>query len=145
MDKYNLQRFLDAQNQDDMYLNALNEIKCGKKVSHWIWYVFPQHVALGRSPMNIRYGITSSKEAKAYIENDILRERLLTICEALYEIKGRDLVSIVGEIDALKIRSCCTLFDAVAPEYTIFKMIIKKYCRSLPCYRTLGLLEREEE
>ncbi|KIR03188.1 hypothetical protein P261_02003 [Lachnospiraceae bacterium TWA4] len=138
---YNLQRFIDAQNNGHAYETALREIKNGSKNTHWIWYVFPQHVALGRSSMNAKYGITCAKEARAYIENEILRERLLEISEALYALPTNDPVSVLGSVDALKVRSCCTLFRAVAPEYEIFDKLIEKYCRGIPCADTLELLK----
>ena len=87
---YYLERFLDAQNYKGTYERALQEIKNGSKETHWIWFVFPQCYGLGYSEQSRRYGIKGSCEAKAYIENEILRERLLEICEALSSLNSTD-------------------------------------------------------
>lgn len=113
---FDLERFIKAQDDDGMYRTAIKEITDGKKRSHWIWYVFPQLHGLGRSDMAVRYGISSLDEAVAYLSHGELRKRLYHAVRALIENnRGRDIESVLGYIDAMKLRSCLTLFDAVEP------------------------------
>ncbi len=113
-DTFNRQRFLDAQEND--YADALREIKQGYKQSHWIWFIFPQMRGLGRSPMAENYGIKSIEEARAYLEEPILKKRLIEISSALLKHKGKSTAyEILGTLDAIKVRSSMTLFDHVMP------------------------------
>ncbi len=119
-DPYNLQRFIGAQ--DGFYKQALKEIRDGRKMSHWIWFIFPQMAGLGHSCMSEHYGISSLDEARAYLEHPILRKRLVEITEALLAHSRKRLFhspktafEILGTIDAIKVRSCMTLFDVVEP------------------------------
>lgn len=113
-DRYNLQRFLDAQSY--CYQQALLEVQDGQKRSHWIWFVFPQLSILGHSRNAKYYGISGYDEAEAYLEHPILGERLRAITKALLAHTDMDVVEIFGEVDAMKVRSCMTLFDAVSPD-----------------------------
>jgi len=123
---YDLKKFLDAQEQD--YKTALAEIKNGRKVSHWIWYIFPQLKALGRSGRAQFYGIENLDEAKEYLKNEVLRERLLEISGALLELKNNDIEYIMGSsIDKMKLQSSMTLFHLAEPNCEIFKKVINKY------------------
>ena len=108
MDINSLDRFLEAQER--MYPVALKEIQNGEKESHWMWYIFPQLRGLGRSQMAYSYGINGIEEAKAYLAHPVLSARLIEICEALLEHKGEDIEDILGDIDAMKLRSSMTLF-----------------------------------
>lgn len=146
MSKYNIERFINAQDVEGYgsYKQALSEIQSGRKESHWIWYIFPQHIGLGKSSMNDLYGIKCLAEAKEYYENDVLRSRLIEICTALYELSTDDPVAVLGIPDAYKMRSCCTLFKVVAPECDIFGRLLEKYCQGVECDRTLELLLEED-
>lgn len=145
MGEYNVERFIEAQNAPGYgsYKQALSEIKAGRKESHWIWYIFPQHIALGKSSMNNLYGIKCLDEAKEYYNNDVLRGRLIEICTALYELSTDDPAAVLGIPDAYKMKSCCTLFKAVDPECKIFGQLLEKYCQGEECVRTLELLSEE--
>lgn len=113
---FDLERFIKAQDECGMYRAAIKEITDGKKRSHWIWYVFPQLRGLGYSDMAVRYGISSLDEAAAYLGHDELRKRLYHAVKVLIEHNhGRDIESVLGYVDAMKLRSCLTLFDAVKP------------------------------
>ena len=119
-DPFNLQRFLGAQ--ESFYAQALKEIRNGRKTSHWIWFIFPQLRGLGHSPMADNYGISSLDEARAYWEHPILHQRLVEITESLLIHSKRRIFhspktafEILGTIDAIKVRSCMTLFDIVEP------------------------------
>ena len=124
MDKFNLDRFLDGQRFGYDY--ALREIKAGKKVGHWIWYVFPQLKGLGHSPNSEYYGISCKEEAEEYLAHPILGARLREITNALLAIEGKRIEEILPPIDVLKVRSCMTLFDEVSPD-DIFSEILVKY------------------
>lgn len=118
----NLQRFLIAQNH--IYNQALQEIKHGKKESHWMWYIFPQMKGLGSSAMSDTYSINNRFDAKAYIVHPILRERLIEVYKAILD-NSKTVYDIFGD-DTIKVRSCALLFASVSNE-TVFKRIISKY------------------
>lgn len=138
---YDLQRFKNAQEQSYAgYQEALQEIRNGCKVGHWIWYIFPQVKGLGRSGMSDYYGLRGVQEAKAYMEDPLLRERLLEITTALLRVEGKSAVEILGDIDTKKVRSCMTLFAEVAPQEPVFKEVLEKYYQGKVDRRTLGLV-----
>lgn len=119
-----MERFLKAQ--ETQYINALAEIKNGRKTSHWIWYVFPQLEQLGRSSTAKYYGIKNIDEAKDYISTPLLRERLVEISEALLD-NDCSAVKILGYTDAMKVRSCMTLFHCADPSIEVFGRVIDKF------------------
>ncbi len=112
-DPFHLQRFIDAQQHTYKY--ALDEIRNGRKEGHWIWFIFPQMKGLGQSYMSENYGIISLDEARAYLAHPILRSRLIEITQTLLQHKDKSAFEIFGTIDAVKVRSCMTLFDVVEP------------------------------
>ena len=123
---YDFKKFLDAQEGD--YKIALAEIKRGRKTSHWIWYIFPQLKALGRSGRAQYYGIENLNEAKEYLQNEILRARLLEITQALLQLENNDIEYIMGSsIDKLKLQSSMTLFHLAEPNCEIFIKVIDRY------------------
>ena len=110
-----LERFLDGQRFG--YETALAEMVKGRKMNHWIWYIFPQIKGLGHSPNAQFYGIRDLDEARAYLAHPILGKRLKEITAAVLAHKGKDIYEIMGSsIDALKFRSSMTLFDLVSPD-----------------------------
>ena len=119
-----MERFLKAQ--ESSYPIALNEIKNGRKRSHWIWYIFPQLAELGRSSKAKYYGIKDINEAIKYLENNILNTRLIEISETLLLINDTA-VHIFGRIDAMKVKSCMTLFHMANPENEVFSKVIDKF------------------
>lgn len=123
---YNLQRFLDAQ--EDMYLVALKEIRKGGKQSHWIWYIFPQEKGLGYSYNSQFYGLDGEEEARAYLAHPVLGTRLREITRALLAHRGqRTIRQLMGsEVDVLKLRSSMQLFDKVSPD-DVFAEVLKAY------------------
>lgn len=120
-----IERFVRAQD-GNVYERALAEIRSGRKRSHWIWFVFPQARGLGRSPMAERYGIASRAELDAYVSHPLLRARLLEISHALLALPGSDPVAVLGDIDALKVRSSMTLFE-LADVDPVFGAVLDKY------------------
>ena len=140
LDPFNLNRFLGAQ--ESYYADALREIKQGYKQSHWIWFMFPQMRGLGRSPMAENYGITSIEEARAYLANPTLKQRLIEISTALLKHKGNSTAyEILGTLDAMKVRSSMTLFDQVMPN-TIFAEVIDAFYNGERDEITLELLKQ---
>lgn len=133
-----LQRFVSAQARD--YAQALAELKAGRKQTHWMWYVFPQLRGLGRSAMAQEYGLKGREEAAAYLAHPVLGPRLLACVHAVLGHQGRSAEDILGNIDALKFRSCLTLFTEVAPEEPVFKTALAAFYRGEPDAETLRLL-----
>lgn len=109
-----LERLVAAQEQ--IYPRALDEIRRGRKRSHWMWYIFPQLRGLGRSAQAERYGIQNAEEARAYLAHPILGARYVECVEALQDLIGHDPVAVFGEVDALKLRSSLTLFEAIGDQ-----------------------------
>lgn len=122
-----LKRFIDAQNSEYAgYATALNEVKSGKKVSHWIWYIFPQIKGLGFSYNSQFYGIKNIEEAKQYMADSVLSRRLREITIELLKHSDKNIVSILGIIDAKKVKSSMTLFDMVCPN-DIFQQVLDTF------------------
>jgi uncharacterized protein (DUF1810 family) len=109
-DPFRLERFVDAQT--DVFETALAEIRAGAKRSHWMWFIFPQLAALGQSATAKHYGIESLAEAQAYLAHPLLGPRLRECVSALQALPPAKAEQVFGPIDALKLRSSLTLFDA---------------------------------
>lgn len=116
--EFNLDRFLEAQMHS--YDIALQELRHGEKRSHWIWYVFPQLRGLGVSSTSHTYGLTGLAEAQAYLAHPTLGQRLKEAINAMLAHRSRTAESVLGDLDALKFRSCLTLFSLAAPSEPIF-------------------------
>jgi uncharacterized protein (DUF1810 family) len=129
---YDLQRFVDAQNEQGTYQRALEELRAGLKTSHWMWFVFPQRAGLGRSETSQRYAIDSAQEARAYLEHPLLGRRLVESAEALLIHRDTTASKILGEIDALKLHSSMTLFAAIAPEQPVFQRVLDRFYAGEP-------------
>ena len=138
-----INRFLEAQNIPYIcgYEQALQEIREGEKCNHWIWYIFPQLRFLGRSATAHYYGIEDREEAERYYENDILRARIREITEALLVHSDKTALEIFGSIDALKVRSCMTMFDILSPN-DIFADVLDLFYNGERCRPTLSALRR---
>ena len=139
-DPFDLGRFVEAQASD--YETAIGELRSGRKRSHWIWYILPQLRGLGRSEMSVRYGLESLAEAKAYLAHAVLGPRLRECVRTLNALPGSDPVAVLGGIDALKLRSCLTVFAEASDEDSLFQEGLDKYFRSEPDAATLSLLDR---
>lgn len=141
MDTYHLSRFLAAQDSYSQYKTALEEIRNGRKRSHWMWFVFPQLKGLGHSYNAEYYGIAGADadEARAYWLHPVLRDRLQEITEALLLLDGLSARQIFGEVDAMKLRSSMTLFWKVTEE-ELFRKVLDKYYEGKMCDSTLEML-----
>jgi uncharacterized protein (DUF1810 family) len=133
-----LDRFVRAQEKD--YAQALAELKAGRKRTHWVWYILPQLRELGRSPMAREYGITDRAEAAAYLAHPVLGPRLVACVHAILGHADRTAVEILGGVDAMKFRSCLTLFHAVAPSEACFANALQVFYEGKPDVETLRRL-----
>ena len=128
-----INRFIEAQEGAYAdYIQALNEIKQGKKMSHWIWYIFPQLKGLGHSRMATYYGIINKEEVEQYLAHEVLGARIREITEALLAHKEKKASDILGNIDAKKVRSCMTMFDCISPN-DIFAEVIDSFYDGKRC------------
>ncbi len=122
---------------------AQGELRAGRKQSHWMWFVFPQLCALGRSSTARHYGLDSLADAKAYAAHPVLGPRLVACAELVLHAPGASAEAIMGGVDALKLRSCMTLFAAAAPEQPVFAAVLRRFFAGEPDPLTLGLLAAE--
>ena len=146
MEETGLERFLKEQEED--YPKALEEISMGKKQSCWMWYIFPQIQGLGFSEMNKKYSIKDIEEAKAYLENETLKKRLIEITQALLDIEETDIHEVMGADDC-KLKSSMTLFKIVEEQYNIdcgkvFQKTLDKYFKGEDDQRTITILEKQK-
>lgn len=133
-----LDRFVQAQ--EGVYETVLDELRRGSKRTHWIWFVFPQLRALGRSGTARHYGLENLDEAAAYWAHPTLGPRLRECVETMLQVQGKSAVTILGDIDALKFRSCLTLFLAVAPSDRSLQAALARFYAGEPDSLTLDLL-----
>ncbi len=137
-DPYDLNRFLKAQEDD--YEQALREIQSGRKLTHWMWYIFPQFDGLAFSSTSKYYSIKSLEEAREYLAHPVLGPRLQACAEAALGVEGQSARDIFGSPDDLKLRSCATLFECVSPPGSVFHRLLEKYYRGERDSKTLTLL-----
>jgi uncharacterized protein (DUF1810 family) len=135
-DPFDLARFVTAQ--AGVYEQALDELRRGRKTSHWMWFIFPQLAGLGGSPTAVLYAISSLEEARAYLAHPILGPRLCTCVETLNGLT--DAETIFGFPDVLKCRSCLTLFAEAAPDEPLFRQALETHYAGQTCDRSLELL-----
>ena len=138
--EYNLQRFIDAQNEGKAYDNAIKEIKDGLKTGHWMWYIFPQLRGLGSSRTATFYGIIGRGEAKAYLADKVLGSRLRSACNTLIQVRGKSAQDIFGPVDTMKLRSSMTLFYLVSDKEEVFRKVLAKYFDEKLDQKTVGML-----
>ena len=134
---HDLNRFISAQERS--YDAALREIKSGHKVTHWMWYIFPQIAGLGFSSTAQFYAISSMQEAKDYYAHPVLGKRLVEISEALLALDTNDAAAVMGYPDDLKLRSSMTLFLAASGD-AVFQRVLDKFYSGRPDSKTLRIL-----
>jgi uncharacterized protein (DUF1810 family) len=122
---FDLERFVTAQ--DGVYEGVLRELRQGRKTGHWIWFIFPQVVGLGRSELSRFYGIESLAEARAYLDHPVLGPRLRECVGAVLATSGLTAEQIFGSLDAMKVRSSMTLFHRAAPDEPLFAGVLERF------------------
>ena len=137
-DPYDLQRYVLAQGPvlDEVY----EELRKGRKSSHWMWFIFPQMKGLGNSDMARRFAIASKEEGRAYLDHPLLGTRLRASTKLVNAVQGRTIEDILGHVDAMKFRSSMTLFSYIAPAEEVFAAALKKYFDGKMDAATLALL-----
>ena len=139
-DPFDLNRFVTAQ--APVFSAALDELKAGRKRSHWMWFVFPQLRGLGHSAMAEFYGISSLAEARAYLAHPLLGPRLILCTETVLALQGRSVHAIFGSPDDLKFRSSMTLFAIATGEgEAVFRRALDHYCEGCLDARTVALCQ----
>jgi uncharacterized protein (DUF1810 family) len=139
-DPYRLERFVAEQDRGGTYQRALAELRAGLKVGHWIWFIFPQIAGLGFSAMAREYAISSLAEARAYLAHPVLGPRLAECAAALLAVDGKSAEDILGPVDAMKLRSSMTLFQAAAPDAAIFGQVLARYFTGIADEATVSRL-----
>ncbi|MGH2565360.1 MAG: DUF1810 domain-containing protein [Ginsengibacter sp.] len=135
---HNLQRFIDAQ--ENVYSDALEEIKRGRKQSHWMWFVFPQIQGLGFSPTSKLYAIKDIREAKIFLHHPLLGHRLMEISNELLQLESNNAHAILGSPDDMKLQSSMTLFSSVHDANPVFNSVLKKFFNGIKDMNTLRCL-----
>ena len=135
-----IDRFLEPQKSS--YAIALEEVRNGRKVSHWMWYIFPQLRGLGQSNVAWYYGIEDLDEAKAYLDHPVLGQRLREITQTALGLSETDPMKIFGWPDYMKFRSCMTLFAQVSGD-NLFTKALEKFFDGQEDFMTLELLQQK--
>ncbi len=135
-----LERFVRAQDAGGTYERALSELRAGRKVSHWMWFVFPQLAGLGRSSTSRRYAIASLEEAGEYLDHPILGHRLRECARVLAALRERSAEEVFGALDAHKLHSSMTLFLRARPQEEVFEQVLDRYFGGRPDGATDRLL-----
>ena len=138
MPAHGLDRFVTAQ--DAVYQQVLAELRDGRKRSHWMWFVFPQLIGLGRSATASYFAIRDREEAREYLAHPVLGARLRECTETLLALPGLSIDTILGFPDNLKFRSSMTLFAALSETDSVFERALARFCGGQPDQRTLELL-----
>ena len=126
-DPWRLKRFVAAQNRGGTYQQAVAELRAGAKVSHWMWFVFPQIAGLGLSATAREYAISGVAEARAYLAHPVLGPRLRECAGIVAGTTGRTAEQVFGPVDAMKLRSSMTLFDAAGDGETVFGEVLERF------------------
>lgn len=146
MPGFDLERFVSAQ--APVWPAVRAELQAGRKTSHWMWFVFPQLAVLGRSGMARHYGLSGLEEARAYLAHPVLGPRLRECCDMLLRHQGLTALEIFGSVDAMKLRSCLTLFMLAASDDgdgdVIFREALRKFYDDKPDPLTVDEVARQE-
>jgi uncharacterized protein (DUF1810 family) len=126
-DPFDLDRFVDAQDDAGTYDRAIRELRAGRKHSHWMWFVFPQIAGLGLSETSQHFAISGLAEAQAYLAHPVLGPRLIESASALADLDGVSAVQVFGPVDAQKLQSSMTLFAYAAPDRQVFRDVLTRY------------------
>jgi uncharacterized protein (DUF1810 family) len=139
-DTINLQRFVGAQ--QPVYDQVLDELRSGRKRTHWMWFIFPQIAGLGHSSTAQRYAIKNAEEARQYLAHPVLGQRLRECATILLNLQGRSASEIFGYPDDLKLKSSMTLFAQLEGQESVFAQVLDTYFQGQPDDRTIALLNQ---
>ena len=137
---FHLERFVAAQNAGNTYERAVEELRRGRKTSHWMWFIFPQVAGLGHSAMSRKYAISSLDEARAYLRHPVLGPRLRECATIVATSAAQTAREIFGDIDTMKLRSSMTLFLRADPAEPVFRQVLDRYFDGDPDSATDRLL-----
>ena len=137
--KDGLERFVSAQEKS--YDTALQEIRTGRKRSHWMWYIFPQIAGLGHSQTARYYAIKDMEEARAYMKHEILGKNLIEISQALLQTPSSDPGEVMGWPDDMMLKSSMTLFLLAAPECNVFQKVLDIFFHGEKDKNTIRILK----
>ena len=138
-----IERFMRAQ--ENVHRQALDEIKKGKKQSHWMWFVFPQIRGLGFTDYNIYFGLKDLTEAVQYLNDPVLGKRLVEISEAVLALDGKSALEVFGRPDQRKLKSCMTLFSLIPGADPVFQKVLEKYYSGQLDDKTMAVLEAQSQ
>ncbi|MDE5566932.1 MAG: DUF1810 domain-containing protein [Muribaculaceae bacterium] len=124
-DRFNLARFFEGQYL--IYPIALKELQTGVKRTHWMWFIFPQVKGLGKSYNSMFYGLSGIDEAKEYLAEPTLNNRLREITETVLNLQSDSILKVFGKIDSMKLQSSMTIFDLASPDDIFAKVLDKWY------------------
>lgn len=134
-----LTRFIKAH--ETIYETALNEIKSGHKKTHWMWFIFPQIAGLGQTIRSKHYAISDIEEAKAYMNDPILGNHMIELCETLLGLKTNNPNIVFGYPDDMKLLSSMTLFEVAIPEQALFGAVIDKFYNGIRDEKTIRIIK----
>ena len=140
LDHYNLTRFVEAQ--DPVYAQVCWELEEGRKLTHWMWFMFPQISGLSSSSTSIKFAIVSLDEASQYLDHPVLGPRLRHCTALVCNIQDRSAKQILGMTDALKFRSCMTLFAHATTDNALFVNALNKYFAGQYDVLTLEIIKK---
>ncbi|MET4137920.1 DUF1810 domain-containing protein [Pedobacter sp. UYP1] len=138
MKPHDLERFITAQK--GVFQTALGEIQNGKKITHWMWYIFPQIQGLGFTENSKYYGIKDLQEATEFLQHRVLGPRLILTCNTLLSLETNDAHQVFSSPDDLKLKSCMTLFSEIPDSNPVFDKVLKKFFNGLKDHITLKIL-----
>lgn len=127
-----LERFVLAQDDRGIFVQALSELQAGQKTSHWMWFVFPQVEGLGHSAVARHYALSGLEEAREYLAHPVLGPRLQRCCAAVLAAHDTSAAQMFGSVDAMKLRSSMTLFARAAPDEPQFGEVLAKFFGGRP-------------
>ncbi|MEP6676391.1 MAG: DUF1810 domain-containing protein [Ferruginibacter sp.] len=133
-----LERFETAHQQS--FQKALREIENGKKISHWMWFIFPQLKGLGLSERSKYYALGDLEEAQAFLDHPVLGKNLLLISSALLKLSTKNATAVMGQPDDIKLHSSMTLFALLERSDPVFQKVLDKYFDSSKDVKTMQLL-----
>jgi len=136
-----LVRFVEAQDLAGTFVAAVAELRAGRKVTHWMWFVFPQLAGLGSSEMATTYALDSVEEAQAYLAHPLLSDRLHTTTGLVLALADREMEMVFGRLDSVKLRSSMTLFEVAAPEDPLFAEVLDRCFAGARDPKTIELLQ----